>query len=112
MEELTTTGGTKTSPARDSGVGRRRMSTSTGLRSFMSSKSFDTPSFAKVLQDRPEDNNDIKLEAIRLKVKKFFATSLFGHIYSNILLILSVLSSIQYLYQTYLHSDNPEDAVI
>ena len=59
-----------------------------------------------------ELNNRPLIETIRLKVKKFFATSLFGHIYSNILLILSVLSSIQYLYQTYLHSDNPEEAVL
>jgi hypothetical protein len=41
-------------------------------------------------------------EDIRLRTKKFMTHSLFGRYYENFLLILSVASCIEYIYQTYI----------
>ena len=43
-------------------------------------------------------------EKTRLKLKKFYATSLFGRVYDRVLLILSILSCMEYIYGTYLHA--------
>jgi hypothetical protein len=47
------------------------------------------------------------LELIRLKVKKYIATSWLGKAYTNVLLLLSVLSCALYITQTYFNHSNP-----
>ena len=46
--------------------------------------------------------SNFNLEDFRLKVKKFITNSLPGVIYSNVMLVISIISSIEYIYQTYL----------
>lgn len=76
------------------------------------SKSFDASSFAKLIDNNVSTFTDDSekqslIETIRLKVKKYMAASYVGKTYENILLLLSVLSCFQYIYQTYLTGDGP-----
>lgn len=48
-------------------------------------------------------------ETLRLNVKKFLTTSLIGWIYDWTLLVISVLSTLQFIYQTYLDPNIPVD---
>ena len=52
------------------------------------------------------------LEDIRLKLKKFMSNSTFGVYYENLLLIISVASSLEYIYQSYLDYSRPDDRVV
>ena len=52
------------------------------------------------------------MERIRLQTKKILHTSVFGHTYRNIMLVLSVFSAFQFVYQTYLDPTTKLDAVI
>ena len=52
------------------------------------------------------------MEKTRLIVKKFMATSIIGHGYQNIMLLLSILSAIQFIYQTYLDPNKPKEKVL
>lgn len=54
----------------------------------------------------------IDLEKIRMMVKKIFVTSRFGTVYDAALLILSFLSCIQLIYQTYLDAEDESDMKI
>ena len=49
------------------------------------------------------------IEDIRLKTKKFMTHSKFGLYYENALLVLSVFSSLEFIYQTYLEQNNEAD---
>lgn len=76
------------------------------------SKSFDASSFAKLIDSNVSTFTDDSerqsiMESIRLKVKKYLAASYVGKTYENTLLLLSVLSCFQYIYQTYLTGDGP-----
>ena len=76
------------------------------------SKSFDSSSFAKLIDNNASTFTDdgekqSVIESIRLKVKKYLAASYVGKVYENALLLLSVLSCFQYIYQTYLTGDGP-----
>mmetsp|Transcript_23872 Transcript_23872/g.35024 ORF Transcript_23872/g.35024 Transcript_23872/m.35024 type:complete len:1148 (-) Transcript_23872:179-3622(-) len=84
---------------------QRRMSFAKG------SKSFDSSSFAHLIEKTASNDPEKTpmMEVIRLKVKKWLAASFFGRIYVYILLILSVLSCAQYIYQTYLNENDPQD---
>ena len=42
-----------------------------------------------------------RIEALRLKLKKFLNTHVVGVVYSEILLVLSIFSTIQFVYSTY-----------
>ncbi len=55
-------------------------------------------------------SNISQIEMTRLKVKKFLAASLLGRAYMNMMLVLSVLSCFQYIYQTYLDPSKPAEA--
>lgn len=57
-----------------------------------------------------EDND--KIEKIRVKLKKFMSTSLVGLYYENILLIMSFISCMEYIYSTYLVESIPIQASI
>jgi hypothetical protein len=78
----------------------------------LSSKSLDTMKLASIMKDveSKEDKQPI-IEVIRMKAKKFFVTSTFGYLYTNILLVLSVLSCLQYIIQTYFDDNDPKDQV-
>lgn len=81
--------------------------------SFKSSKSFDVSSFQNLI-DKNASNDPEKtplMEVIRLRVKKYIATTFIGRTYVNVLLILSVVSCVQYIFQTYLDPENPLDQV-
>ena len=45
-----------------------------------------------------------RVEDMRVSTKKFLSSSNFGLVYENVLLIISILSCLQYIYQTYLTS--------
>ena len=62
-------------------------------------------------QDIPEDEEkQSQLDVFRLKLKKIMTSSTFGKSYTDALLVLSVLSCLQFIYQTYLDVDDPEIA--
>lgn len=44
-----------------------------------------------------------KMEKIRLRAKKFMTTGVFAYVYRHFMLLLSVISCIEFIYQTYLH---------
>jgi hypothetical protein len=53
-----------------------------------------------------EDNsNMMTMEDLRLRLKKFMTHSTFAYYYENILLIFSILSAVEYIYETYLNSE-------
>lgn len=56
--------------------------------------------------DIPEDgtgeSDKDSIEQVRIKVKKFFATSFLGIFYTNVLLFMSVFSCLQFIVQTYM----------
>ena len=45
------------------------------------------------------------VEDLRVKIKKSMSTSRLGHAYNNTLLILSVLSGLQFVYESYYRND-------
>lgn len=59
-----------------------------------------------------EENKNITLEILRIKTQKFMASSLFGHIYTNFFLIVSIFSCGQFIYQTYLTDDNVTNFIL
>ena len=82
--------------------------------SFKSAKSFDISSFQNLI-DKSAINDPEKtpvMEIIRLRVKKYIATTFLGQLYVNVLLILSVLSCAQYIYQSYLKDTIPREEKI
>lgn len=50
------------------------------------------------------------LEERRLHLKKFMNHSKFGKYYENIIILLSIVSCFEYIYETYLTKSNPGDA--
>jgi hypothetical protein len=76
----------------------------------MGSKSFDASAFATLIDEKTtQEVEKIPLiEVIRLKAKKYLAASYLGKFYTNTLLVLSVLSCLQYIFQTYISGANPE----
>lgn len=48
-----------------------------------------------------------RLEELRLRTKKFMTSSFFGRGYTQIMLILSILSCVEFIYQTYLNPNKP-----
>ena len=42
------------------------------------------------------------IETVRLKVKKYMTKSYYGKLYTQFMLIISVISCLEYIYQTYL----------
>jgi hypothetical protein len=85
-----------------------RISSSLSIKGL--TKSVDV-SIATMLERESEEEVTPWPEELRLRVKKIIATSFFGHLYVNTLLVLSILSCLQYLYSTYLES-TPRGLVI
>jgi hypothetical protein len=78
-----------------------RLSHSLSMKAINVGKSVDL-SIANLLERETAEEQTLWAEELRLKVKKFIATSFFGHLYVNTLLVLSILSCLQYIYSTYL----------
>ena len=69
-------------------------------------KSFDSSSLASSLEKMTSNETETPLmEVVRLRLKKLVATTFVGKMYVNALLVLSVLSCAQYIYQTYLDEE-------
>lgn len=60
---------------------------------------------ASKAHDEDADEKVTMMEAIRVETKKFMASSWFGRIYDRTLLYLSVLSCLEFIFQTYLHPE-------
>jgi hypothetical protein len=56
-----------------------------------------------------EDKHKSKLETFRLATKEFLNNTLFGHIYTQFLLTISVLSCFQFIWQTYLPAQSTDE---
>lgn len=52
------------------------------------------------------------VEVFRQNLKRFMAQNSVGHCYEDFLLLLSVVSCFEYIYQTYLHRSVPSDRFI
>lgn len=98
--------GTSTTVNNDSRVTLRQRSASFAMKN---SKSFDASAFASLIDEKSiEAEKTPLLEMLRLKTKKYLATSFLGKLYTNSLLVLSVLSCLQYILQTYVSGAEPE----
>jgi hypothetical protein len=80
-----------------------RITHSLSMKALNVGKSVDL-SIANLLERENAEEQTPWAEEIRLKVKKYIATSFFGHLYVNALLVLSILSCLQYIYSTYLEN--------
>ena len=52
-----------------------------------------------------DDQTLSRSEQIRVSTQKYLASSWIGRVYTNFFLVLSVLSCVQYIYETYLRED-------
>jgi hypothetical protein len=90
-------------------LSQKSRSASFALKGGMGSKSFDASAFATLIDEKAalEMEKTPLIEAIRLKTKKYLAASYLGKFYTNTLLVLSVLSCVQYIFQTYISGSQP-----
>ena len=82
----------------------RRRSNNPPMIRTKSSRVFDIADakYASVIEQKSLEIMDAQyIEMWRLKVKKYMATSWFGKVYTNVLLLLSVVSCALYIAQTY-----------
>jgi voltage-gated potassium channel len=96
----------------DSSIGRTQMS-------FLKEMSKQTILASEKINFIKETTNQLELEKeesqvekFRLTTKKFLSTNPIGVLYSNALLVISVASSLQYIYQTYLSPINSTQVTI
>jgi hypothetical protein len=81
--------------------------------SFAARNNIPTFKFSAALEhagDIPEESYNF--EDFRISVKKFFTQSEFGRYYENFLIFLSVVSSLEFIYSTYLHRSIEADRKI
>ncbi len=57
------------------------------------------------VNNRQQLDHMTTIETMRLDLKKALASSWWGHLYENIVMIISVLSTLEFIYQTYLYGD-------
>jgi hypothetical protein len=78
--------------------------------SGLGSKSFDASALAALIEDKSFSDTEKTpyLETIRVKTKKYLAASFLGKVYTNTLLVLSILSCLQYIFQTYISGSEPD----
>lgn len=85
-----------------------------GLRNRNKNSKADDGLDSKIADQLNVQENERKvdhLEKIRLKTKKFFASSFYGQTYDKFLLVLSILSVMEYIYSTYLHAHKPYQTI-
>lgn len=66
-----------------------------------------------LVQKHIDDDSDNKgrdfVEGLRLRLKKIITASTFGKIYEKVLILLSILSTVEFIYTTYLsYNPNPQ----
>lgn len=57
-----------------------------------------------------KDDDKDAFEDARVKMKKFLSHSPMGVIYENVMLVISIISSLEFIYQTYLFHDIDSEA--
>ena len=66
-----------------------------------------------MVKEKKDDNNEEepyeKLELLRLRIKTLLLTTIFGKAYSNVLMVLSICSALQYIIQSYYDERNDSD---
>ena len=78
--------------------------------SYSSEKDLHRSDILDIIEDRNEDTLEKTfLEILRLRVKRFLAYSLFGVVYEWSLHVLSLVSCILFIYQTYLPVSSTKD---
>ncbi len=72
--------------------------------SFSLRTSFNTAKYTAALENvkTDQDEETDSLEDNRIKLKKYMSTSQFGKAYENAILALSVMSTIQFIHQSYM----------
>lgn len=79
------------------------MNASSFRSSFMSAKLSNNSELLSKIEDREEEVYEKSaLEVLRLKLKRFLAYSIYGFIYEWSLHLLSIISCVLFIYQTYL----------
>ena len=63
---------------------------------------------------KQEENANLieRVERFRLKIKKFISNSIWGHFYQNSLLVLSIFSCLQFIYQSYLKTSSQSSSLL
>ncbi len=90
-------------PGQKSGIMASSSLQSIGVLSRQQSSTLDSK-LRKQLADSigvEEEEEELTFEKMRIETKNFFTNTLFGELYNNLLLILSVFSCIQHIQQTY-----------
>ena len=79
--------------------------------SFSSTFGSSTSLFASKIENATSTSSwfNLSLEDIRIIIKQFLLKSIFGILYNDLLILISIGSSIEYMYQTYLNPSNPSD---
>lgn len=79
--------------------------------SFSLRSTFNSAKYSAVLENVKADHEDEtdSWEDNRIKLKKYMSTSAFGKNYENFILILSVLSTLEFIHQTYMNPNNVND---
>jgi hypothetical protein len=89
---------------------RKRSNSVTSVENYRINEVFEGDKNTSTEQ-APHPNTPVSdfIESVRLQTKKILTHSRFGRIYENFLLFLSVVSCLEYIYQTYLHPSVPSD---
>lgn len=80
--------------------------------SFSARAAIPTFKFSAALEQAAEtqqEDDAFNFELWRIQMKKFFTHSRFGRYYENALIFLSVISSMECIYETYLHDSVAQD---
>eukprot|EP01038_Epipyxis_sp_PR26KG_P016936 gene16936-23250_t len=64
-----------------------------------------------VHQNATDDHSKSKFEQFRLDLKNFLLTSILGHLYEIFMLVISLLSTLQYIYETYLTTSYQDQSI-
>lgn len=72
--------------------------------SFSLRASFSTSKYSKALEQvrTEQEASKYSFEESRIKLRKYMSTSTFGKYYENIMLALSVISTIEFIHQSYM----------
>ena len=80
-------------------------------RSSFTTRALPTFKFSAALEEAAGSKREEQwtLEEWRLHIKKIFNHTKFGKYYENAVIFLSLVSCLEYIYETYLHKDQPSD---
>ncbi len=66
----------------------------------------------EAVNNRQQEDTMTTIETVRLDLKKALAGSWWGHLYENIVTTISVLSTLEFIYQTYLTEQNHQNQYV